>query len=186
MCPLVADEHGEVLVATLTSQDGKPGDLMTIDGAGTWVTGVPEVQDKCRTFTGDVVMQSRQLLGLPPDAHVPRVLVFRARVADIFRPSTDARVDTTTPCPQLFDAPTSTECGNTFPPGTTTEHFTWIATQSFQLHQLPNGYPWTHLGYTYNWAPGQDRYGASEYVIKPGAVVLIVENVTPREYCKRP
>jgi len=45
----------------------------------------------------------------------------------------------------------------------------------FYLHTIPNGYPWTHLGYTYNWAPGGDRYGASEYVIRGNAKAVIVD-----------
>jgi hypothetical protein len=182
--PLVPDANGEVLVATLTAQDGKVDDFMTIGGTGTWVTSVPEVQDKCRTFTGDVVMRLRELIGLPPDAPVPHMLVFRARIVDIFRPSTDANVTTTLPCPQLAGTGTPPECGNAFPPQTTDAHYAWIASSSFQLHQIPNGYPWTHLGYTYDWAPGADRYGASEYVIRPGAVVVVVQSTTPEEYCK--
>ena len=182
--PLTPDQNGEVLVATLTSMKGNVGELLTVGGSGIWVTGVPEVQDKCRTFRGDVVMRLRQLLGLPPDAHVERFLVFRARAVDIFRPSPDARVTTTLPCPTLVDAPIPQDCGNAFPAETTTEHYEWIAQQSFRLHVLSHGYPWTHLGYTYDWAPGDsDHYGASEYVLEPGAIVLIVENVDPLAYC---
>jgi hypothetical protein len=182
--PLTADEHGEVLVATLTSLDGKVGELLPIAGAGVWVTGVPEVRDICREFTGDVVMQLRQLLGLPPDAHEPRMIVLRVKAADIFRPAVDPNVFTTSPCQQLHDAPVPADCGNVFPSATTPSHYAWIATQSFALHQLPHGYPWTHLGYTYNWTPNHDRYGASEYIIRPGAPALIRRNVTPEEYCR--
>lgn len=181
--PLVADADGEVIVATLTSLDGKAGDLLPITGSGVWVTGIPEVQDICRGFTGDVVMHVRQLLGLPPDAHVPRVLVLRAKASDIFRPAVDPNVFTTSPCSQLTNAPAPEHCGNVFPSDTAPSHYAWIAAQSFELHEIPHGYPWTHLGYTYNWKPGADRYGASEYVIRPGAPVAIVENVTPEAYC---
>jgi hypothetical protein len=184
--PLIPNEKGEVLVASLTSLDGKVGDLLPVADAGVWVTGVPEVQDICRGFTGDVVMQLRQLLGLPPDAHVPRMIVLRARVTDIFRPAVDPNVLTAAPCEKLSEAPTPSDCGNLYPSDTTQFHYTWMADQAFQLHQLPQGYPWTHLGYTYNWAPKADRYGASEYVIREGAPAVIVENVTPEAYCRPP
>lgn len=183
--PLQPDEHGEVVVATLTSHDGTVGELLTIGGQGTWVTGFPEVQTICRKWTtGDVEMRLRQLIGLPPDAHIPRVLTFRAAAADLFRPALDPDITAPYPCEQLHEAPRPADCGNTFPAGTTTGHFAWIAEAAFSLHELPGGYPWTHLGYTYNWARGEDRYGASEYIIRPGAVVLIVGNTTPAEYCK--
>lgn len=184
--PLVADANGEVVVATLTSLDGKVGDLLPVTGAGVWVTAVPEVQEICRGFTGDAVMGLRQLLGLPPDAHVPRMIVLRAKAADVFRPAVDPDVSTAMPCDLLREAPTPRDCGNSFPSDTTASHYAWMASQELELHELPNGYPWTHLGYTYNWTPGADRYGASEYVIRPGAPVVIVENVTPEVYCRRP
>lgn len=182
--PLTPDANGEVLVASLTSINGNAGELLTVGGSGIWVTGVPEVQEKCRMFQGDVLMRLRQLLGLPPDAHVERFLVFRARAVDIFRPAPDGRVTTTLPCPTLAGAPIPQDCGNAFPAETTPEHYAWIAQQSFRLHVLSHGYPWTHLGYTYDWAPGlSGHYGASEYVLRPGASVLIVQNVDPLTYC---
>jgi hypothetical protein len=61
-----------------------------------------------------------------------------------------------------------------------------MATEVFFLHSIPNGYPWTHLGYTYNWTPGADRYGASEYVIRGGATATIVDNVPSLKYCAAP
>jgi hypothetical protein len=48
---------------------------------------------------------------------------------------------------------------------------------------LADGYPWTRMGYTYNWKPGADRYGASEYVLRKNAVVTINQVVPYREYC---
>lgn len=54
-----------------------------------------------------------------------------------------------------------------------------------------NGYPWTDLGYTYNWAPGQDKFGVEEFVIKSGAVAEVVTQadgtayVDASEFCQR-
>jgi len=53
------------------------------------------------------------------------------------------------------------DCGNSFPDATTAAHYQWIANRVvLPSIPFPNGYPWTHLGYTYNWAPGGDRYVA--------------------------
>src|ERR1043166_1682673 len=81
--PLRADHDGNVRVATLGRRDGNVGDPILSSGEGIWVTVVPEVQTICRQFTGDVPMQLRELLGLPPDADVPRFLILQARAADI-------------------------------------------------------------------------------------------------------
>ncbi len=179
--PLRADHDGNVLVATLGRRDGNVGDPILSSGEGIWVTVVPEVQTICRQFTGDVAMQLRELLGLPPDADVPRFLILQAKAADIFRPSPYPDPMTKYPCPEPPDA----TCGNAFPSyaDKMPAHVLWIATASFNLHAIPYGYPWTHLGYTYNWAPGKDRYGASEYVIRAGATATIVAKSLPAVYC---
>jgi hypothetical protein len=185
--PLRIDANGEVLGATLTSLDGKRHTLITAGDGGIWITGVPEVQDICRTWTGDIKMKLRQLIGLPPDAHIPYVLTLRVKASDVFRPSPHGAITTTMPCTQLQDAPIPAECGNLFSPDATPEHYQWLAQQTFELHEIPDGYPWTHLGYTYNWAPdAPDRYGASEYVIRGGADAFVVSNQTPEEYCAPP
>src|SRR5205823_7816020 len=123
---------------------------------------------------GDVVMQLRELLGLPPNAAAPRFLVLRARIEDLFRPSPDGDVHTSFPCQSLPDAAPASDCGNAFPQNTSAAHYQWMAEEVFYLHAIPNGYPWTHLGYTYNWTPRADRYGASEYVMRANAQALIV------------
>lgn len=182
--PLTPDANGEVLVSTLTSLDGAVGTLLPVSGSGVWVTGVPEVQVLCQTFTGDVVMQLRQLIGLPPDADIPRVLVLQVKATDLFRPAVDPEIGTTLPCAVMTGGPVPQNCGNVYPPDTTADHYEWMAQQSFALHELPGGYPWTHLGYTYNWKPGEDRYGASEYLIRAGTNALIVQNADPVAYCQ--
>jgi hypothetical protein len=181
--PLVPDDKGNVLVATLTSKNGEPGSTITAGAYGLWVTGVPEVQTICRGFHGDVAMQLRELLGLPPDADVPRFLILTVAAADLFRPSPDDNISTRFPCAVQADAPLPSDCGNAFPSTTTPAHYQWMAVEAFYLHAVPNGYPWTHLGYTYNWSPGADRYGASEYVIRPNVKAVIVDNVPVAKYC---
>lgn len=178
--PLVPDPNGEVLVATLTSHGHVP------DGE-IWVTAVPEVQTICRAFSGDVEMKLRQLIGLPPDEDISHALVLRVHASDVFRPSPWPDTSTRYPCaPSPSDPATlPSDCGNAFPPNATLEHQAWIASADLSLHAVPGGYPWTHLGYTYNWAPGADRYGASEYIIRkdPKHPIVLVSDVSPIAYC---
>jgi hypothetical protein len=46
-------------------------------------------------------------------------------------------------------------------------------------------YPWTTLGYTYDWGVKTSNVGASEYVIKPGATVFIKSVRKTRDFCQR-
>jgi len=181
--PLTPDADGMVLVSTLTSTNGEAGKPITAGSGGIWVTSVPEVQTICRGFRGDVDMQLRMLLGLPPDADTPRFIVMRAKATDLFRPAVSPDISTLYPCAVAAGGEPPAECGNVFPADTTPAHYQWMATSAFSLHAVPNGYPWTHLGYTYNWKPGADRYGASEYLIREGATALITQVVSPTEYC---
>lgn len=181
------DSDGLVLVATLGRRDGDVGSEIVSTGEGIWVTVVPEVQNICRGFTGDVAMQLRQLLGLRPDDDVPRFLILKVKASDLFRPAVYPDTMTIYPCPE----PPDDKCGNVFPPkppdgpllAPWKSHVEWMASASFSLHAVPGGYPWTHLGYTYNWAPGKDRYGASEYVIRAPAKATITKKATPADYC---
>jgi hypothetical protein len=181
--PLVPDSNGNILGATLTSRNGTVGQPLPSGNGGIWITGVPEVQDICRGWTGDIPMRLRELIGLPPDADIPRVITLQVQASDVFRPAVDPTITTTYPCSVPAGGPIPKDCGNVFPTNTSPAHYAWMASSAFSLHEVPDGYPWTHLGYTYNWAPGQDRYGASEYVIRTGAQPIIMAITTPEQYC---
>ncbi len=154
----------------------------------TWVTIVPELQTVCRQFRGDVPMQLRELLGVPPDHQIPHLVVMLVQAADMFRPTPDPNPWTVCPCGNpasgtcKFDA--AVQCGNSFPKDVPASHVQWIANSLLGLHQVPGGFPWTHLGYTYNWKPGADPYGASEYIVRKGSQVIVENTLSPEEYCK--
>jgi hypothetical protein len=147
---------------------------------------VPEVKNKCQTARGDLELWLRQLLGLHPNKQVTHFVVMEVKKGDIFRPTVNPDPTTTWPCGD----PKTKECGESFPEGVAEEHIKWMANQMLSSYLISkplktDGYPWTRLGYTYNWRPGADRYGASEYVVRQGAVVNIEEIVPYREYCGR-
>lgn len=43
-------------------------------------------------------------------------------------------------------------------------------------------YPWTRLGYTYDWADNGSEYGLSEFLIRQGAEVEVVDTRTTEEF----
>jgi hypothetical protein len=178
--PAVPDAEGRVRVVTYTNYGGyQPGTPMTLS-RDVWVTLVPEVRDSCLTFTGDVTRRLEQLLGLPPGAGYDRFAELRVNVTDLFRPAPDPATNTARPCADGVAA----NCGASFPADVSPTHVRWIADGTLTLWRLPRGYPWTRLGYTYNWHPGSPRYGASEYVVRPGAHVEVVSVRPTAEYCR--
>lgn len=147
-----------------------------------WVTVVPEVQQICAAFADaeDLDMRLRQLIGLPPDHPVTHLVEMTVPAADVFRPSADGDVDTQWPC----DDPEAATCGNVYPAEASADHIVWMANNTLYSYETPGGYPWTRLGYTYNWRPGEDRYGASEFIVAAGTEVVIDRVLDARSYCE--
>lgn len=153
-----------------------------------WVTGAPEVQDRCRDFSGDVEMRLRQLFGFPPDYKISHFVLMDVKEKDVFRPAADGDTQTTLPC----SCPMPVSCGEAFPAQVSTGHVRWFADQmlnSYLLREaswIRSGFPWTRLGYTYDWKPGADRYGASEYVIRANSTVTVTDIKPIKDYCSPP
>ena len=184
--PLVFDPVTKnATVVTLTSYPYKPG--TTTVPIYVWVTQVPEVQQICRGFSGDVQQSLVQLLGLIPNTKLGNFVIMNVAEGQIIRPA--ANPDPTTPLP--CSAPAPPNCGEEFPKGVDSTYVSWFANKALSAwvvsepSQPPVGYPWTRLGYTYNWKPGADKYGASEYVIKPGSSVTVRDIVRFDKYCRR-
>ena len=173
-------------VATLTGYDYPMGQQSL--SRAVWVTGVPEVQEKCRKFTDpDLALRLRQLIGLQPNAKFQYFVTMTVRSSDIFRPATDPTTTTEWPCSDSAQA----ACGEIFPDWVSSDHIKWIANQmlsSYIILDPPTGaysYPWTRLGYTYDWKPGSNKYGASEYVVRAGSVVNVERKEAYAQYCGR-
>ena len=127
----------------------------------------------------------KQLIGLPPDADYTVMSRVWVKPADLFRPCT--QVDPLIPtCPQ--------QVANTIHAGV--DRSTFLFEQAMYAWRLQRtgtpapiscakdftntargnclGFPWTRLGYTYNWAPGaSSERGLTEFVIAPGSQVVL-------------
>lgn len=168
----VPSDAARVKVVTWTRYDYKLGASSV--GVNVWVTLVPEVRDICRNFKGaeaDIELRLKQLLGLPLTSAYTQFVEMDVRREDIFRP-----------CPSP-DTQVST-CGDSFPQGVSPDHATFIATQSLGSFKIPGGYPWTRLGYTFDWSPeAKSRYGASEFVVRKGSKVNVTAITKSAAYC---
>jgi hypothetical protein len=143
-------------------------------GIDVWVTLAPEVRELCRAYPRDpagLTTRLQQLLGLPAAAEDRVFVTLEAKRRDIFRP-----------CPD--PDPGKRSCTGEFPAEVGVEHEAWMAEQFLARYREPDGYPWTHLGYTYDWAPGAGPVGATEFVIRKGAKVTVKEQTATEEYCR--
>ncbi|HEU4561537.1 MAG TPA: hypothetical protein VFS20_27025 [Longimicrobium sp.] len=174
------DSAGNVRVVTFTGWTGFANGTDTITlTRDTWVTMVPEVQDSCRRFGSEFKLRLNQLLGLPANSGDSLMVEMTVPASAVFRPAADPAITTRYPCGDIKQQ----QCGEQFPPRVEPGHVQWMAVQLLDHWQVPGGYPWTRLGYTYNWHPGSPRYGASEYVVRSNTVASAKQVYPVRVYC---
>jgi hypothetical protein len=153
-----------------------------------WVTIEPHLREFCSEFfrahngnADELTLRLEQRLGLPPS--VGKTTFLRLRLAHpnpktIFRPCADP-------------ATSAAHCEAGAPSEKNDPIYAaWFYRQYYMSYGLarPSPYPWTSLGYTYDWAQGSDgafiRIGESEFVIPRGTPVEVVGAMTTAEYCK--
>lgn len=137
-----------------------------------WVTLAPELQNLCskKNFGSSVGLDDRikQLLGLTPESNYKAFVEFWVKPKDLFRPCPDGET-------------TDTQCSLSFPPGTTLSHKEWIDNQ-----RKTNNYPWTQLGYTYDWNENTGNHvGLSEFVIKQNKDIVVAGIYDTQDYCSK-
>lgn len=178
--------------------DVDPGEAFAVS-SHVFVTVPEEVRQECelsrcaRMNFSQLDMRLKQLIGLPPDADYRILTQIWVRPADLFRPCT--QVDPTIPtCPQLM--------ANAMHAGVDRAPF--LVDQAMYSWRLPRqgttekvscakdfrnemggncfGFPWTRLGYTYDWRPSADERGVTEFVVAPGSTVIMESYGKQRAY----
>lgn len=152
-----------------------------------WVTLAGELQARCRTWNlkGDALRRRiEQLLGLPmdpPPAYRGVAFVeFRVARASVERPCLGIAAD---------DAQRPV-CTLTASPTTPAPLRNFVAQQMADSYVVDNpqgpGYPYTRLGYTYDWAPTADagHYGASEFIVAAASPLTAVALFSADDYCR--
>jgi hypothetical protein len=153
-----------------------------------WVTVVPNLQQFCRQYAAGHSVSLSQLterleqrLGLPPGAGKSDFM--EITVTDpstpnhLFRPCSVPSVNSSTCPPGL---PAAAE-GSSYKLWFLTQYYSSFGTAA------PHSYPWTALGYTFDWGLSEDggmvRYGESEFVIPQGAPIHIESVTNTQAYC---
>ncbi|MEF8865582.1 MAG: hypothetical protein V5A20_07475 [Salinibacter sp.] len=177
----VRDSTRQVLVVTWGGSETLPraaaGDTVTAD-RDVWVTAVPTIRQFCRGLDreGDALQRRlAQRLGLPPDADYDRFVELWVRPQALVRPCPDPEV-------------TDRECELRAPEPAghvviSDAHRDWFL-ELRQTSYGPDGYPFTGLGYTYDWNPQTDEVGPSEFVLRPGEAGIVRATYSTAAYCR--
>lgn len=142
-----------------------------------WVTTAPELLNRIKKEKPkNLDRRLKQLLGLPPNANYGYFVEFWVKPGDLFRPCLD---------PEINDK----ECELCFTENTDSTYMKWIDESRISRYypcELFNQYPWTALGYTYDWNPqNKSHVGLSEFVIKPNSNVVVEGIYTTEEYFQK-
>lgn len=169
-----------ILVVTWTAADIYDGKVPSqIAKSEVWVTVAPELKNFCRKLnlsSEKLTLRLKQLLGLPLKPQKTDLVEIWADPEDLFRPSPD---------PEITDR----EAGLDFPKSdkfltVADDHICWFNKNkrtSYTIEEYP--YPWTRLGYTYDWGNPKSEIGLSEFVIRKGARMQIHSVVKVDAYC---
>lgn len=143
------------------------GENVTTSWGGTWVTAAPQIQVFFKDHVNpdsNVTLRADQLLGLPPNSTDTYFVELWVNPQSLFRP---------TPNNEIND----TEATLTFPSSATAAYKEWFNNNIIYSY-YPLKYPWTRLGYTYDWGNSKSHIGLSEFVIEQNSTVT-VKSVTP-------
>ena len=170
--PVITSDKVRVVTWTKYPNSYPENKTTTLSWGEVWVTLEGAVQKHCQAFKPEERLTDIQkLLGLPKNGEEVRSFVtLEVDSKTLFRPCAN---------PSL----TADQCGTSFPEGVSEEHTAWFGQQTSVSYLSPEGYPWTRLGYTYNWKRGASEVGPAEFVIKKGAEVKTVSVIGTDEYC---
>jgi hypothetical protein len=137
-----------------------------------WVTVAPELKD----YFGHAMpepLRIAQLLGLPPGDAGRKAYMLEMYVSprDLFRPCPDPEI---TDCQCELDFPQ--DLFRIFDPAALiyadqnavndyVDYRTWFENRTEFIYTAEYPYPWTRLGYTYDWGNPRNPVGLSEFVV---------------------
>lgn len=143
-----------------------------------WVTAAPQLKTWFhKQHTADTNLRLKQLLGLPPvGADYSYFVEFWVKPSDLYRPCPDREID-------------DCSCSTFFPGSASKDYISWFnesRISRYYASQLYDQYPWTQLGYTYDWHPeNKTHVGMSEFVINTNAAVYVNRVSKTKDYLTR-
>ena len=152
----------------------KPGFITTNSWGKMYITVVPEIKDRFKTFSvknEEITTRVEQLLGLQKGREYTHFVELWVSPNDLFRPAPDKGINDNTA--ELY-----------FPENPDSIYVRWFADNILKLYYYETKYPWTRLGYTYDWGNQESEIGVSEFVIEQNSKIITKSITTTSEYLK--
>jgi hypothetical protein len=177
-------------------KEGQPYKLP--DNVTVWLTAVPYLQRACQSWDlppSQLPLRIAQAIGTPPpqpggnDAFVQ----MWADPRTFFRPCPDPEITDhecqvtldTGPVNQGGGCPWTSDQVSAAFVEVSTKHLDWMCDnwKNTFTGDPKTSYPWTALGYTFDWGDLLHPVGQSEYVVLPGTTVWIDKIFSAEKYC---
>jgi len=154
----------KILVLTWTKYPGSfPEDSTITNTWGEiWVTVVPELEDWFEsnyTSGSDFILRAEQLLGLPENKGYTSFVELWVKPEDLLRPTPDNEI-------------TDNFAQLDFPANVDSNYKVWF-NDNIIYSYYPMRYPWTRLGYTYDWGNSKSEIGLSEFIIRKNSQITV-------------
>jgi len=168
---VVWDETGErVLLVTWHSYEEpcEPGD--SLEHNDIWATSLGELTDWYQENGSGVTdwqLRFAQLLGMPNDGRCTRFSAFWVSPAEVIRPA--------------YVTDVTAQMENGYDQVTDPEYRAWFDGNIIYSY-FEGGYPWTRLGYTYDWSGGDSPYGLTEFLIADGSKTEVVFTCSTKDF----
>ncbi|MEM6687590.1 MAG: hypothetical protein AAF617_17565, partial [Bacteroidota bacterium] len=142
-----------------------------------WVTAAPDLLQKINAKkVRNIDLRLKQLLGLPPTSEYSYFVEFWVQPKDLFRPCPDNEIS-------------DQKCNLCFSDKAKAEYIAWMNKNRIDRYyqcEWNDKYPWTQLGYTYDWNPkNKSHVGLSEFVIGSNKNIVVNAIYTTEEYLKK-
>lgn len=163
-----------VLVGNFNGYPGSYSDTLVINSWGIiWVFIPDQFKGRMKSAhisDNDTLLRMSQMLGLDPGSTNNYIVELWVRPADLYRPAADPEIDDNT-------------AGQYLPANSDADYDIWFNQQIYNSYFV-NGtlYPWTRLGYTFDWANPASEVGVSEYCVKTNSLLFVKKLCLAKSY----
>lgn len=136
-----------------------------------WVTVDPQLRHACKDFChiDDFDLRLKQLLGLHPNSTSTYIVELWVQLDSLFRPCLSPDI-------------TSDNCSLSYSSDISSTHIQWVKDLSSISYHPYTGYPWTRLGYTYDWSEST-HHGLNEFIISSHTHIIVDNVIDYYKYC---
>lgn len=164
----VYNEEGRVLLYTFHKYPDSylDGTDVKLEWGNVWTFTGGELEDwyqENKEGVTDWQTRMKELLGLTPDNESNYVTAMWVKPEDVFRPAYISDIGTV-------------EMTDSFSEDVDADYKEWFDANIISSY-YDGEYPWTRLGYTYDWADNGQAYGLSEFIVKQDSDVKVAYTV---------